>query len=595
MVEFFTSDLKELDETAIALVGGLISQLGRVRERELAARALETAADAAEAANRAKNTFLATMSHEIRTPMNAVMGMGELLLDTPLNEEQHTYTETIYNSAQDLVSIINDILDFSKVEAGKFDLEEVPVDLHKCVTSAFDLIAPRAREKEDLDLAYIIDPELPPRIVGDGLRLRQILINLLSNAVKFTDTGEVLLTATAFTPGTPGEAEGGLASGSAAGSPGSHQKDALIVHFAVRDSGVGIPADRIHQLFQPFEQLDSSTTRRYGGTGLGLAICRRLAELMGGTMWAESEPGRGSTFHFTIATRTAPAELRELRSEPRTALRGRRLLAVDDNLTNRMILARQGEIWGMIVRVTGSPEEALTWIRNGDPFDVGVLDMKMPHMDGITLAREISRHRKNLPMILLTSVGKPDADPDELGVFFALHTKPIKAERLYESICRALGRREPSGEQQAQAPTAPPRELVPLRILLAEDNLINQQLALRMLSKIGYSADAVTDGAQALQALRRKDYDVVLMDVHMPVMSGLDASRAIHRDWPEQQRPHIIALTASAMQEDREACLAAGMDDYLTKPLGLSTLAETLAHVRPRGAGPAPDSTQASA
>ncbi|WP_051942416.1 hybrid sensor histidine kinase/response regulator [Streptacidiphilus rugosus] len=575
VVEFFTSEMRDPGEAAVALIAGLIAQLGRVREREIAGEALERAAEEAEAANRAKSAFLANMSHEIRTPMNAVMGMGELLLRTSLNEEQQSYARTIQDSAESLLTIINDILDFSKVEAGKFQLEQVPVDLLGCVEAAFDLIAPKAGKKAGLDLAYVMDDALPDRIVGDPVRLRQILINLLDNAVKFTDSGEIVLTVTRMSPDGGGDHEGGQGTGAIAGRQ-DPRGEALTLRFSVRDSGVGIPADRLPQLFRVFEQLDSSTTRRYGGTGLGLAISSRLVELMGGTIWAESEPGSGSTFHFTIPT-TTPAAQPPQPAEARIALRGKRLLVVDDNHTNQMIITRQADAWGMHVRATGSPRQALAWIGEGDPFDAAILDMQMPEMDGYALAREIARLRQGLPMFLLTSTGNPESSRSETALFVACHTKPIKAERLYESLRQVLNPHEATQQPQETAEPEPAaEELKPLLILLAEDNNVNQKVALRMLNTIGYAADVVGNGEQVLEALRRKPYDLVLMDVHMPVMNGLDASRAIYREWPQEQRPYIIALTASAMPEDHDACLAAGMDDYLTKPLSLTTLAGTL-------------------
>ncbi|MFJ9821110.1 response regulator [Streptomyces sp. NPDC101151] len=584
VVEFFTAGLEQLSEPDLALIADLIGQLGRVREREIAARALTAAAQAADSANRAKGAFLASMSHEIRTPMNAVMGMAELLLDTPLDEEQRDFAENIHTSADSLLTIINDILDFSKSEAGKFELEHMPVDLRRCIESAFDLVSPKAHKKTDVDLAYVIDPNLPAEIIGDGPRLRQIIVNLLGNAVKFTDAGEIVLTVTRAEPRGPAEAARGPDSRTAPspGAPTGGAEGALDVHFCVRDTGVGIPGDRIQQLFEPFEQLDSSTTRRYGGTGLGLAISRHLVELMGGTIWADSATGHGSAFHFTIAARAAASPPpRPQPAEALSALRGKRLLAVDDNPTNRMILAHQADAWGMQVGACGSPEQALARIRDGDPFDVAVLDMQMPGMDGVALARQISRHRPGLPMILLTSLCKPGTRPEDLALFCAHHTKPIKAAQLHASLCRALVPQQAAQVPRTVVKPGPARRPAQLRILLAEDNGLNRQLALRMLAKIGYSADAVGDGAQALEALHRTPYDVVLMDIHMPVMNGLDACRAIHRRWPQSRRPRIIALTASAMREDRAACIAAGMDDYLTKPLALATLADALARLDP--------------
>ncbi|WP_406419403.1 response regulator [Streptomyces sp. NBC_01614] len=567
VVEFFTSDTEPLEKSTTALIADLVGQLGRVREREITSTALQTAAETAETATRAKSAFLATMSHEIRTPMNAVMGMTELLLDASLTDEQRSFAEIIHNSADSLLTIINDILDFSKFEAGKFQLEQTPVDLSRCIESAFDLITPKAREKAGLDLAYVIGPDLPDEIMSDGMRLRQILVNLLSNAVKFTETGEVVLTVSRLPPAHD-----------APQSAAPEGQEAFTVQFSVRDTGMGIPPDGISQLFLPFEQLDSSTTRRYGGTGLGLAISQRLVEQMGGMIWCESEVGQGSTFHFTATTREVSPQLRHTKAPAENDLRGRHMLAVDDNPTNRMILSSQGEIWGMHVRATGSAREALEWIRNGDPFDIAILDMQMPHMDGVALAREIKRCREGLPMILLTSLGKPEARPKDMTLFSAYHTKPIRAAQLHDTLCQTLIPSDQSlAVQHPPTRTAPRPAPAPLRILLAEDNNVNQQLALRMLNKIGYSADAVSDGAQVLDALRNRPYDVILMDVHMPVMNGMDASRAIQREWPGRQRPRIIALTASALPEDREACIAAGMDDYITKPLSIETLAAALA------------------
>ncbi len=526
----------------------VIALLESRQEHSVLTDELKINKELAESATKVKSSFLGNMSHEIRTPMTAILGMTDLLLGTELKKDQREYLDIIRSSGESLLNIINDILDFSKLESGKMELDLQPVDLRACIEETLDLVSPKAHEQGN-EVVYVIDASVPQRITGDVARLRQILVNLINNANKFTRNGEIFLSLN-----TQRVAENNVE---------------LI--FTVKDTGIGIPKDKLESIFEAFTQADSSVTRKYGGAGLGLVICSRLVGLMGGRIDVESKEGHGSKFFFTVRAIALPDQTSFRTPEKSGELNGKRVLIVDDSATNLQILAAECKQWGMIPISAGSPAEALESLKKGDPFDVAIYDMQMPEKDGVQLAAETKELRKfpQLPIILLSSWDLSDARiKDNHNLFAATVMKPLKISQFHSLLKGVIASRSQANASE-RSDSGKVQKLaleIPISIMVAEDNLINQRLIQRMLRSMGYEPVIVTSGLEALNALEHASFHLIFMDVQMPDLDGLEATHKIRQRYGENGGPKIVAMTAFALAGDKEKCLKAGMNDYLSKP-----------------------------
>lgn len=549
-VESIKSPFKNNEGTVIGLVG-ITRDITEQVENE---QKILQAQQAAEDANKAKSSFLAMMSHEIRTPMNGVIGAASLLENTPLTEFQAEMVRTIETCGENLMAVINDILDYSKIEAGKVDLENIPFSPRECIENSLDVFTYPAHQK-NLELVLFIEPDVPKALSGDPVRLRQILVNLLGNALKFTKKGEIIVKTELL--------------------PIDEDNDHCHLKFSVRDTGIGISAETQTRLFKSFSQADASSTREYGGTGLGLVISRRLAELMGGTMWFESEKGKGSTFYFTIDLPLSSIPEKQTLTPPKNGLRGKHVLIVDDNETNLKILSSQLEHWGAIPTAFSHPEQVISHLKLNPLCDLALLDYRMPGMNGVDLANEIcaSPDTPCPPIILLSSSFDVIDTPPLIK---ARLSKPIRINDLHQEILTLLSEKTKvkQPDLKSDTPVIPEKTA---KILIAEDNQDNQRVVLRMLQALHYkNVRVVNNGQEAVKAARETDYDIILMDVQMPVMNGLDASREIRKTTGNPETPWIIALTGGVMTEEQSLIREAGMNDLLPKPMKLSQLQEIL-------------------